>query len=736
MKYIYALLVGLTVTFSASGQNNNTETSRKLSDSLSIAMPQVVVIGKRDGMINKVPGSGAILNQKEIKLFSPVTINEVLRKVSGVNVVDEEGAGLRVNIGIRGLDPDRSRSILMLEDGVPIALGPYGEPEMYFTPSIDKMVGIEVLKGSGQILHGPQTIGGIVNFLTADPPSQQASRIKIMGAGNGYFSGFGTYGNTIGKTGFIISYLHKRADALGPTRFSLNDLSAKVKISLSSNSTLGIKLGYYDEESNSTYLGLTQTMFDTGGQDFVRMSASDNLPIRRYSASAIHQFQINPDITLKTTAFGYTTSRNWQRQDFSFNSSASNQTGIIWGNQNVSNGAVYMLNSTGNRNRQFGVAGLEPRLSVLHRLLNIENELETGVRIMYERADEQFIIGTNANSASGTTRDKEIRTGRAFSAYLQNKFNITKNFAVTGGVRMENFNYERQILRGRYRINNVNNVIRDTSIIADDNTFAIIPGGGITYAASDKINLFAGVHKGFAPPRIKDAITSSGVPYNLDAELSTNYELGTRLHIGEFAQAEMTGFILDFQNQIIPVSNSSGNLNATGVINGGQTLHKGIEASFKIDLGAVSGSRNSFTIESNFTLQSSRYNNDRFISVNGKPVNVNNNQLPYSAKLMLWNALGMDLQNGFGFRVSGNYIGSQFTDELNTVAASANGRIGKMNSRFVVDGNAFYRIPKTKAVFNVAVKNLTDQRYITTRRPEGIRVSLPRMLTAGFEVNF
>ena len=58
------------------------------------------------------------------------------------------------------------------------------------------------------------------------------------------------------------------------------------------------------------------------------------------------------------------------------------------------------------------------------------------------------------------------------------------------------------------------------------------------------------------------------------------------------------------------------------------------------------------------------------------------------------------------------------------------------NSRFVVDGNAFYRIPKTKTVFNVAVKNLTDQRYMTTRRVEGIRVSLPRMLTEGFEVNF
>ncbi|WP_411275147.1 TonB-dependent receptor family protein [Daejeonella sp.] len=736
MKHIFILLMGLATTFSAFAQNNNSEKPLKLSDSLRIAMPQVVIIGKRDGMINKVPGSGTVLNQQEIKLFSPITLNEVMRKVSGLNIVDEEGAGLRVNIGIRGLDPDRSRSVLMLEDGVPIALGPYGEPEMYFTPSIDKMVGIEVLKGSGQILHGPQTIGGIVNFFTADPPSRQTSHLKVMGAGNGFFSGFGTYGNTIGKTGFIVSFLHKRADALGPTRFNLNDLSAKVKISLNSRSTLGIKLGYYDEESNATYLGLTQTMFDTGGQDFVRMSASDNLPIKRYSASATHQFEIREGITLKTTAFAYTTSRNWQRQDFSFSSSAPNQTGVIWGSQNVSNGAVYMLNSTGNRNRQFEVAGLEPRLSIKHRLFNFENELETGVRILYERANEQFIIGNNASSATGTIRDKEIRTGTAFSTYLQNRFNITPRFSVSGGIRMENFDYERQILRGRYRINNVNNVIRDTSIIANDNTFAIIPGGGITYAPSDKVNFFAGVHKGFAPPRIKDAITSNGVPYNLDAELSTNYELGTRMQLGDFANAEVTGFILDFQNQIIPVSNSSGNLNATGVINGGQTLHTGIEAAFRVDLGAISGSRNSITIESNITLQNSKYNNDRFIAVKGQAVNIKNNQLPYSAKVMLWNALGINLQNGFGFRVSGNYIGAQFTDELNTQAASANGRTGKMDSRFVVDGNAFYKISKTNAVLNVAVKNLTDQRYITTRRPEGIRVSLPRMLTAGLEINF
>ena len=736
MKQIFTILIGFAISANAFGQKTNSEKPLKLSDSIPIEMPQVIIIGTRDGMINKVPGSASILNTKEIKLFAPTTLNEVLRKVTGVNVVDEEGAGLRVNIGIRGLEPDRSRNVLMLEDGVPVALGPYGEPEMYFTPSIDKMAGIEILKGSGQILYGPQTIGGVVNFFTADPPSKQRTQIKLMGAGNGYFSGFGTYGNTIGKTGFIISYLHKRADELGSTQFRLNDLSAKIKISLDSKSSLGIKLGYYNEESNSTYLGLTQTMFDKADQDFVRMSASDRLPIKRYAASATHLFQINPDISLKTTAFGYTTSRNWQRQDFSFNSTATNQTGVIWGNPGVSNGAVYMLNSTGNRNRQFEVAGLEPRLSIKHRLFSFENELETGARFLYEKANEQFVIGNNAGSPNGITRDKEVRTGRAFSAYIQNKFNITSKLSVSGGLRMENFDYERQILRGRFTINNVKNVVRDTNIVASDNTFALIPGAGITFAATDRINFFAGVHKGFAPPRIKDAITSSGVPYNLDAELSTNYEVGTRLNFGDFASAEFTGFILDFENQIIPVSNSSGNLNATGVVNGGQTIHKGIEAAFKVDLGKLAGSKHSFTIESNATLQNSTYNKDRFIPVNGQPVNVKNNQLPYSAKLMVWNALGMTLQNGFGLRVSGNYIGSQFADELNTELASANGRIGKLDSRFVVDANAFYTIPNTSATFNVAVKNLTDQRYISTRRPEGIRVSLPRMFTAGFEVNF
>jgi Fe(3+) dicitrate transport protein len=115
---------------------------------------------------------------------------------------------------------------------------------------------------------------------------------------------------------------------------------------------------------------------------------------------------------------------------------------------------------------------------------------------------------------------------------------------------------------------------------------------------------------------------------------------------------------------------------------------------------------------------------------------VKNNTLPYAANVMLWNALGMNLLNGFGFKLAGNYIGKQFTDELNSIAASANGRTGQLKSRYIVDANAYYTIPKTNASLNISVKNLTDQRYISTRRPEGIRVGLPRLVTAGFEISF
>tara|TARA_R100000365_G_scaffold3244_1_gene10316 strand:+ start:14304 stop:15938 length:1635 start_codon:yes stop_codon:yes gene_type:complete len=430
---------------------------------IGVEMPEFSIIANKDRIFSQVPGAVNYLNKEDIKSLMPVSGNEVFRRVSGLNVVDEEGLGMRVNIGIRGLNPDRSRNVLMLEDGVPVALAPYGEPEMYYSPAIDRMAGVEILKGSGQILYGPQTIGGVVNYITPNAPETEQGSVQIQGGQGSFFSGLVNYGNTFGNTGLQVNLLRKSADNVGPTQFGITDFNTKFLFKLNEKSELGAKFGIYDERSNSTYIGLNQVMFDQGGQDFTRLAPDDRLDVSRYSLSFSHVYRFNPDFKLRTIAYGYTTTRNWNRQDFSINNSntpPSNWTGVVWGDTSIPGGAIFMRDGTGQRNRQFEVAGIEPRIELNHGLFGQKNELKAGVRFLVESAKEQRVNGTKAGVKSGNLIEDELRNGRAFSAYFQNETELGEKVSLHGGLRFENFNYERNIFRRNFSGIGV----RDTSI--------------------------------------------------------------------------------------------------------------------------------------------------------------------------------------------------------------------------------------------------------------------------------
>ncbi|MBK7427704.1 MAG: TonB-dependent receptor [Saprospiraceae bacterium] len=696
-------------------------------------MPQVIVVGNYPGVLKQIPGSLTLIQPKDNIRTQPFTLNELIRRAPGLNVTDEEGIGLRVNIGIRGLDPDRSRNVLMLEDGVPLVLNPYGEPEMYFSPSIDKIQAVEVLKGSGQIYYGPQTTGAVINFITQDPPDQEQIQLRIKGGQGGLFSGYVSYGNTIGKTGFVIYGMHKRASNLGSMDFKLTDIGTKIKIELSENSRIGLKIGMYDEHSNATYIGITQSMYERGDQDFVRMAPGDQLPIRRYHSSLTHDWDISSAFKLKTTAFAYTTSRNWLRQEFSSNPSAPNQTGVVWGDTSIAGDAIYMLNTSGNRNRQFEVAGIETRSSWKTLIAGKSNILDAGLRYMYERAFEQFITGAKADASAGNMRDNEVRTGNAYSIFVQDKLAINQKLSITAGLRLEVYDYERHILRGRFLING-SNQLRDTSLVASDLTIAIIPGAGVNYNLNENATIFAGIHRGFAPPRIKDALTGEGNSLDLDAELSTNYEMGFRWAEVQTYQLGITGFFMDFKNQIIPVSQSSGNVNATGLINGGHTKHKGLEFNGRFDFGKWWQIKDSYTLEAALTYVQSTYSEDRFVG--SESVNVKGNKLPYAPEWLFWGAVGAEWSFGLGFQWNSHFMAEQFTDEINSTIPFADGRNGLIDSRWVHDLTISYKIPTWGTSFHIALKNISDERYIASRRPQGIRVGLPRLLTLGADFTF
>ncbi len=737
-----------TTYYEVVADNLNKELSISIEPD-TLLLEQVLVSGSRVGVLRHLPGSVAIIDNSSLRRAQPISGNEVLRNVSGVNVVEEEGAGLRANIGIRGLDPDRSRTVLVLEDGVPVALAPYGEPEMYFTPNIDRMSGLEVLKGNGSILFGPQTIGGVINYLTPDAPENPSGSLRIKGGDFGYFSSFFQYGNTINNNGFLMNYTRKQADNFGPTHFRLNDFNVKLNTKFSPISQLVVRIGVYDETSNSSYVGITQSMYDAGGWDDQIIAPDDQLDVRRYSVSASHKYLLTEGLQLSTTVFGYTTSRNWLRQDFTHNSEASNLTGVVHGIEDGREGAIYLRNSTGQRNRQFEVAGIEPRLQYLYELGGRSAKLDFGTRFLYERAFEQRVNGTMAGALSGNLINDEIRSGNAVSLFVQNFWRLTDRLSFTAGLRSENIWYNREIHRAGSA---------DLFVTADSEVFALIPGAGFNYNFSNEFGLFGGIHKGFAPPRIKDAISDNGVDYKLDAEESWNSELGIRFSKEAF-QWEMTGFYMDFSNQVIPVSESSGGVGA-GYVNGGRTIHSGVESSLQLPMAFLVPDQWSGHLVMTGTYVHSEFSDDRHVVYktdvdNGDEVyqNVKGNKTPYAPAVNLVAGIQVESPGGLGLSVTANYTGKQFTDVLNTkdVAhwitideadeafsyeqATMNGRIGQLDAFYTLGLNGWYK-HRGGLGLNFAIKNLTNQRYIASRRPQGIKVGMPRFVSAGLTFDF
>ncbi|MDO4728199.1 MAG: TonB-dependent receptor plug domain-containing protein [Bacteroidota bacterium] len=276
------------MSFSALAQQNQQE-----KDTLSVKIQEIEVVRKTNRLFTDVPGSVIVNTQNDIKKAAPLNVSDVLRKNSGINVVDEDGAGLRTNIGIRGFNPIRSSKVLVLEDGVPVTLNPYGEPTLYFSPMIDLMSSVEVLKGSGQIEFGPQTIGGIVNLITEEPPLYQKNRIKLSAGRGGFFVGSVTHGNTVDNVSYIANVTHKRADNLGALEFGLTNIMGKVNFRTSEKSDISLKLTALDEKSNSTYVGITQAMYDNNENLYAKLAPNDLMLIRRVSFSAIHNYYFN-----------------------------------------------------------------------------------------------------------------------------------------------------------------------------------------------------------------------------------------------------------------------------------------------------------------------------------------------------------------------------------------------------------------------------------------------------------
>ena len=135
-----------------------------------IELPRIDIVGREESALSKIPGTVDVINQKRMEELQPQSLQDVLKTIPGVNIRgDEGGLGSIPNIGIRGLHPGRSAKVLLLEDGAPIQPSLFISNASYYSPPVDRIGGIEVLKGASGLKYGPSNIGGVVNYLSKTP---------------------------------------------------------------------------------------------------------------------------------------------------------------------------------------------------------------------------------------------------------------------------------------------------------------------------------------------------------------------------------------------------------------------------------------------------------------------------------------------------------------------------------------------------------------------------------------
>ena len=681
-----------------------------LSESVQV-VPERVISGD---VTRRIPGSVDVLDLAALENSRFMTTAEVLRKAPGVHVRDEEGFGLRPNISIRGLNPTRSSRVLLLEDGIPLAYAPYGDNAAYYHPPIERFERVELLKGAGQIAYGPMTVGGVINYVTPAPPGSARGAISTSVGTRGYLNANGGWGTTVGRTGIQLDFMRKQGDGARENISSeLNDLSAKVVSRLTERHVVTLRASYFGEESNLTYSGLRESEYrDNPRQNPFR---NDFFYVDRYGASATHTFSLSRNLAATTNVYMSSFRRHWWRQ-----SSNSGQRPNDAGDPACA-GMANLHTTCGNegRLRQYVVWGIEPRLRAAARLGGITSETDLGVRAHFEDQDRRQENGAFPTARTGLLVESNERKNEAYAGFVQNRF-TRGALSVTPGLRIERVLYA--------RTNRLIDVHGRTALTE------VIPGVGAAYSPSGSHTLFAGVHRGFTPPRTEDIINNTtGGTVDLDPERSWNYELGFRTGPHRGVSLDATAFRMDYENQVVPAS-LAGGIGST-LTNGGETLHQGFEMNLRADSAAFRGSRHNIYVRTAYTwLPVAKFTGTRFSSVPGfGSVPVTGNRLPYAPEHMLTAGVGFTLPTGFDVNTEVVFLGRQFADDLNTIDGSADGQRGLLPGYPLV--NATVNYPVRTATLFVAVKNVTDRLAIVDRS-RGILPTAPRTVQAGVKVRF
>ena len=697
----------------------------------------ITIVGKT-GEIARVAGSAHLIGETALEENEYDDVHRVLAQVPGVYVRDEDGYGLRPNIGLRGANSDRSAKVTLMEDGVLLAPAPYAAPAAYYFPLTTRLASVEVFKGPAAIQYGPNTIGGALNMITRSAPGKGAIGQFDAAYGerrgqklHGYFGqgwanvGYVIEGALIGNDGF------KDLDGGGETGFDKSELMLKVRVNndllADVHHRLELKLGYSNERSYETYLGLTEE--DFAATPYRRYAASQHGSMEwdRTQAKLVYTVLMGEDVELRLTGYRHDFDRSWRKLN-NFVASAGVSVaevladptlrrhqryfGILTGEHDWTGDPAERL-AIGTNQRDYVSQGVQLNAEWRSQLSDwLESKLQVGVRLHtdyiernHTEGEYDMVFGRAVQVIDDEQRTENRGEASAISAHVFEELVLYKRLTLTPGVRAEfmSTGFE-DFFRGVDRVENSAQIV--------------LPGLGAWYALNDEWGLLAGVHRGFSP-------VAPGQDDEVSPEVSTNYEAGVRWQYPRL-HGEVIGFYNQYRNLVGTCTQSSGcDLSAIDTqFNAGEATIYGLETGLGGKMRLLGGR---LSANVTYTLTVAQFDTDFESGFSQWAQVEEGDALPYVPEHQ--GALRLSYERAaWGITTSVSHVG-----EMRDSAGQGDVPEGEgIPARTVVDGAVHVNYRAARVY--LTIDNVLDDPYLASRRPYGLRPGKPRQVMIGCRI--
>ncbi|WP_296704742.1 TonB-dependent receptor [Algoriphagus sp.] len=628
---------------------------------------------------------------------------QIFGRTPGISIWENDGSGIQLGVASRGLSPNRSWEFNVRMNGYDITPDPMGYPEAYFTPPMEVVENIEIIRGASSLQYGPQ-FGGLLNFVLRKPdPSTRftAQTINTIGS-NGLFSTFNYIGGTEGKWDYTAYYQKRRGNGWRENGFFNTDHAHfEVNYAVNNRFKIGTEMTYMYTETQQPG-GLTDTQFAEDPSQSTRARNWFSTPWFLPSVNA--DYIVSPKTKLNLKAFGSIAQRN--------------SVGFMK--------PITEVDDMGNRQVDrdlYHTFGTELRLSTSYSLFGKEHNLVSGYRFYKGNIDRnQRGVGDSGTDMnfdlveSSYPRDLDF-DNLNHAAFVENMFNVTDKFLLTAGVRLEHISSQMNGI-----LNTVNGVPQILTPETRTRTFALLGLGG-EYHLTKTTELYSNFSQAYRPVLISDLTppaTTDVIDPNLQDASGYNFDFGYRGNVGSFLNFDASFFYLNYSDRIGTITQTA----ADGTrfqyrTNLGTSVSQGVEAFVEFDpITAFVGNSTFGYIHlfASLAYVNAEYQDFERTSLSNGEIVVNNlagNRVENAPRKI--NRYGVTYRfKDFSMTWQLSDIGEAFSDATNSVEPNAAATSGLIPAYNVQDLSASYTFKK-KYSLKSGVNNLSDTAYFTRR---------------------